>query len=907
MLGGIPVHVQLEGSIKNLNLSVRSTNALYRAGIKTIKDLLDTPQNSIEKIYGLGVKSLNEIYSIRENLKLIYNHDFEVIEEHLKTFIYNDGLEYIDIKLEDLGLSRRSYNCLKRSKVFYFSELNILSDEDLMKIRNFGISSLREIKDLKEKVELKEYNRNNDKDEDEIKLLDSSDRKFIAEVTRILGLDAYAVFTTILEEYRDQLKEIKESGDADDKYQLLKLLFEIENIKEEFKNLIINIISEEEFGLDEEELPYRIPMELRREKILEQVLNELLNEGKIDFIYDDRLMVKRKSFQESGIKYLSKREYNVLLNRIKGITLETIGEIYDISRERVRQIEVIAKRKLLTSGILFLEDDYKYIYSNYKLDKKDYYLALGSYEVYNFLNLRYVSRANREAEELLGDKKIPVMIRRKFEKAIYKDYITISNKRIKKTRDDLANYVLKTYARNDIHFEEFKKIYLTMVEKLDLEDVGNIGIFNRGYENKLLASNKCLWKYGRMMRYYNQDNYDYEELLKELNLNQYKDVEYSSLKFFRQFPEIMLDYDIRDEYELHNLLKKICSKEDYPNVKFNRMPNIEFGIADRGKQAKDLLYMLAPISNHEFAEEYEKEYGVGANTVLANYVSGLEKYFYQGEYVIDYPKISDNVKNILKEKLSKDLYLMEDVITEVKKIDSDIKSEQLNPRSLKSLGFITYEKYMISDRYDTAAHYFNHILTSEDLVDISKIDTKTRQLVSFSSQLYKLKNEYEIIEYAPNKYINFKRLEGLGIKKETFKDFTNQVINMLGEGKYFTISSIREKGFTHYLDELGFDDWFYTSILIEDKERISYIRVGRNKIMLTSRHEFNFEDFIESIVYSQEDLYIDIYDLERMLKNEYHIFIDIYKLRSIIKSSDMYYDEITEQVYWDYEIYYEVI
>ena len=54
MLGGIPVHVQLEGSIKNLNLSVRSTNALNRAGIKTIKDLLDTPQNSIEKIYGLG-------------------------------------------------------------------------------------------------------------------------------------------------------------------------------------------------------------------------------------------------------------------------------------------------------------------------------------------------------------------------------------------------------------------------------------------------------------------------------------------------------------------------------------------------------------------------------------------------------------------------------------------------------------------------------------------------------------------------------------------------------------------------------------------------------------------------------------------------------------------------------------
>lgn len=901
------MHVQLEDSIKKLNLSARSTNGLYRAGIKTVKDLLDTPKKSIENIYGLGVKSLNEIYAISENLKLIYNHDFEVIEEDLKTFIYNDGLEYIDIKLEDLGLSRRSYNCLKRSKVFYFSELNILSDEDLMEIRNFGISSLREIKELKEKVELKKYNRINGKDEYEIKLLDSSDRKFIAEVTRILGLDAYAIFTTLLEEHKDQLKKIKELDDSVDKNKLLELLFKIENIREKFKNLIINVIYEEEYGLSLEELPYRIPMELRQEKILDQALNELLNKGKLDFIYDDRLMIKRKPFQESDIKNLSKREYNVLLNRIKGMTLDEVGKIYDISRERVRQIEEIAKRKLVTSGTLFLEDDYKYIYSNYELDKEDYYLALGSYEVYNFLDLRYKSKATREAEELLGDKKIPVKIRKKFEKAIYKDYIMINNIRVKKTRDNLVNYVLKTYARSDIHFEEFKKIYLSTVEKLDLKDVGNIGIFNRGYENKLLASNKCLWKYGRMMRYYNQDNYDYDDLLKELNLNQYKDVEYSSLKFFRQFPELMNDYDIRDEYELHNLLKKICSKEDYPNVKFNRMPNIEFGIADRGKQAKDLLYMLAPISNHEFAEEYEKEYGVGANTVLANYVSSIEKYFHQGEYIVDYPDIANEIRDILESKFTEDIYLMEDLIREVKEIGLDIKSEQLNPRSLKSLGFMAYEKYIISNKYDNATHYFNHILTSEDLVDINQIDSKIRQIVSFSSQLYKLKNEFEIIEYAPNKFINFRRLENLGIRKESFKDFTNQVINMLGEGKYFTISSIREKGFIHYLDELGFDDWFYTSILIEDKERISYIRTGRNKVMLTNRYEFNFNDFIESIVYSQEDLYMDIYDLESILKNEYNVFIDIYKLRSIIKSSDMYYDEITEQVYGDYEIYYEVI
>src|SRR5699024_6807353 len=120
-------------------------------------------------------------------------------------------------------LSKRSYNCLKCCKISYFSELNILSDDELMEIKSFGITSLREIKELKEKVELKKYDEIKDEDQDKIQPLDTSDRKFIAKVATSLGLDAYAVFTTILEEYRDQLKEIKESGDSVDECQLLKL------------------------------------------------------------------------------------------------------------------------------------------------------------------------------------------------------------------------------------------------------------------------------------------------------------------------------------------------------------------------------------------------------------------------------------------------------------------------------------------------------------------------------------------------------------------------------------------------------------------------------------------------------------------------------------------------------------
>ena len=43
----------------------------------------------------------------------------------------------------------------------------------------------------------------------------------------------------------------------------------------------------------------------------------------------------------------------------------------------------------------------------------------------------------------------------------------------------------------------------------------------------------------------------------QLNFDQFENTEISTLKLFRDHPEVMQEYDIRDEYELHNLLRKI--------------------------------------------------------------------------------------------------------------------------------------------------------------------------------------------------------------------------------------------------------------------------------------------------------------------------------------------------------------
>ena len=49
--------------------------------------------------------------------------------------------------IEDLDLTVRSYNCLKREGINTVSELIALSEDQLMNIRNFGSKSVDEVRD----------------------------------------------------------------------------------------------------------------------------------------------------------------------------------------------------------------------------------------------------------------------------------------------------------------------------------------------------------------------------------------------------------------------------------------------------------------------------------------------------------------------------------------------------------------------------------------------------------------------------------------------------------------------------------------------------------------------------------------------------------------------------------------
>ncbi len=122
-------------------------NAKYdRLTIEVFTNGSITPQESI----AIASKILVDHFSLLLEVDKITENMDSVIAEPEKEEVNKLSL----MMLEDLDLSVRSYNCLKRASIQTVEELVNKSEEELMKVRNLGKKSFKEVKDKVEELGL---------------------------------------------------------------------------------------------------------------------------------------------------------------------------------------------------------------------------------------------------------------------------------------------------------------------------------------------------------------------------------------------------------------------------------------------------------------------------------------------------------------------------------------------------------------------------------------------------------------------------------------------------------------------------------------------------------------------------------------------------------------------------------
>lgn len=97
-----------------------------------------TPDHAVASAAKILIEQLDPIVELSDKAKE---------EEHLIEKPEEPSTANPDRQIEDLDLSVRSYNCLKRAGINTIGELTEKTEEDMMKIRNLGKKSLKEIKD----------------------------------------------------------------------------------------------------------------------------------------------------------------------------------------------------------------------------------------------------------------------------------------------------------------------------------------------------------------------------------------------------------------------------------------------------------------------------------------------------------------------------------------------------------------------------------------------------------------------------------------------------------------------------------------------------------------------------------------------------------------------------------------
>ena len=475
-----------------------------------------------------------------------------------------------------------------------------------------------------------------------------------------------------------------------------------------------------------------------------------------------------------------------------------------------------------------------------------------------------------------------------------------------KKRQDVEEFILEHYCQDELTYDAFVALYNDVLRKNNVSDKKLLLIDEaaRSRVNRLSDSRKCLWKQGERLRYYDIDAGDYDELMETINLGEYSDIDISTLKFVEDYPETMEKYDIHDEYELHNLLKKIAGK-DLPNdMSFSRQPVITFGHSNRVELYQRILNAVSPVTAEEFAEYIHMENGFNKQTILLSpEIQQLSQYYHNGVYSIDFKHFPDEHAQKLSTLLGEDFYYIDEILKIYKGNFDDADLECINPRSLKSIGFNIFSKYAIRN-YSTAESYFRNLLTKDDVFNIAPYRLRYGTIAMFIQVVMDLRREYEIFLFENDQYINYRRLSKAGVSKQIIEDFCNEVKSFVRPNTYFTMRSLRDDGFSHELEDLGFDDIFYAGILAVSPF-FCFQKVYGNIVLYSGNDNklFSFKAFIRNLL--EEYDAIDIDDFMDDVYEKYGIKIPAkYDVTNAVSGTEMYCDSIMNKIYSNKALYY---
>lgn len=228
----------------------------------------------------------------------------------------------------------------------------------------------------------------------------------------------------------------------------------------------------------------------------------------------------------------------------------------------------------------------------------------------------------------------------------------------------------------------------------------------------------------------------------------------------------------------------------------------------------------------------------------------------------------------------------------------NVDKEKIEKFNFKELGYSISDN-IIYKSTESPDKFFKKYFVDKDILDLSDKEWVLKNNSAYFA-LNTLKKTYQIIEFSKLKFITMKKLNAKGIFESDIEEFCSEALKFSCY-KCFTIFSLRKSGFYNKLFDLGFEKTFYNSLIIYNP-KCSYQKINGDYLFKKGCVKANLANVIKD--YIAKEGATDIYCLINWIEEVYGISLDKYRLLRALKDTTLYYSDIMEKVYKDYNQYF---
>jgi DNA mismatch repair enzyme MutH len=252
-------------------------------------------------------------------------------------------------------------------------------------------------------------------------------------------------------------------------------------------------------------------------------------------------------------------------------------------------------------------------------------------------------------------------------------------------------------------------------------------------------------------------------------------------------------------------------------------------------------------------------------------------------------------------KLQDDIYTIKEVVNIGNSIKAGYTELNIDPDSFAEAGYRIESSFIIREDVNSLDEYLQQRILSGNYFDYRSDAIFDTPYVRRKIENYE--NAYKLLKVENSLYLTETGMKSAQVNIDDLTSYKKEVEDFVQNDIFFTIESLRAKGFTHEVEGFGFDNIFYENIL-KRPGRLKTISFASKHFFIKTVNKVDQTDFIRQLM---EGDYITLNDLISNIERSLNIRLPFDVVEASLNRLDGFYYEtemnrlfVSKGAYLDY-------